>query len=232
MKKPKPENKTESTELGNPAAAAPGETPEDGIGDRIRSAREARGLSQTALATRTRMADSAGKGVARTVLVGYEAGTFRPGAREMRLICQALSVSPNWLLLGDEVPPAQASMEAVRGRDWTSALRLAMAITILKTHERAALKSLVLSLAGRQLGDMKLSALLAAGSMIAEASAPQLKEWLGGEADEVLESLDSLVLKHCVEGFSTNWGNKLLLDEDEGDVVGGEWLYKDPGEVA
>ena len=202
--------------------------PEDGIGDRIRSARDARGLSQTALAARTKVVDPAGKGVARTVLVGYESGNFRPGAREIRLICQALSVTPNWLILGNEVASGQASMEMVRRRDWNAAVRLAMAISVLKSHERGAFQSLVLSMAGRQLGDMKLSALLAMGSMIAQATEPELKNYLGAEVDGSLEEL----MVRCAEGFSTNAGNKLLLDEEEGDVIGGEWLYQDPDKVA
>lgn len=207
------------------ADGSPGEVPEDGIGDRIRSAREGRGLSQTALAGRTKMVDSTGKGVARTVLVGYEAGNFRPGAREIRLICQALSITPNWLILGAETSTSQASMELVRQRDWIAAMRLAMAISILKPHERSSFQSLVLSLAGRQLGDMKLSALLMMGSMAARDSLPQLASWLGEDAGDV--SLDELVIR-VSDGLHTNVGNKLLLDPDEGDIVGGEWLYPDP----
>lgn len=202
------------------------DAPENSIGVRLRAAREARGLSQTALATRTKLIDSTGKGVARTVLVGYEAGTFRPGAREIRLICQALSITPNWLILGAEGSTEQASMELLRRREWTSAVRLAMAISILKGHERGALQSLALSMAGRQLGDMHLSSLLTMASMVANATLPQLQSWFGDDAGEV--PLEDLV-KRASEGMHTNIGNKLLLDEEEGDVVGGEWLYPDPG---
>ena len=231
MKKPKTEMKTEPTEPGAAGAEELQAAPEDGIGDRIRSAREGRGFSQTGLATRTRVLDSKGKGVARTVIVGYEAGTFRPGAREIRLICQALSVSPNWLILGAEAAPTQASMETLRGNEWKTVIRLAMAISILKPHERAAFQSLVLSLAGRQLGDMKLSALLAAGSMVANASLPSLVTWIEVDQAELEhESLDALISRYATkgDGFTSNWGNKLVLDEDEGNVIGGEWLYPDP----
>jgi transcriptional regulator with XRE-family HTH domain len=223
MTKAKTEIKTDPTDVQEGAAAAP----EEGIGDRIRAARESRGLSQTALSARTKVVDSTGKGVARTVLVGYEAGTFRPGAREMRLLCQALSVSPNWLLLGADGTTTQASMEAVRRRDWATAVRLAMAIAVLKEHERASLQSLVLSLAGRQLGDLKLSSLLTVGSMIAQSSLPDLVEWFGDDVEgATLETL----MHRVSEGMVTNLGNKLQLN-DEGDVIGGEWLYRDPGKV-
>lgn len=225
MKKPKTEMETEPVD---PAAAGAAPAPEDGIGDRIRSAREGRGLSQTALAARTKMVDQAGKGVARTVLVGYESGNFRPGAREIRLLCQALSVTPNWLLMGDELASDQASLELVRRRDWRAAVRLAMAISILKTHERSAFQSLVLSLAGRQLGDMGLSSLLTTAAMVANATEPELRKYFGEAVDGTLEEL----VLSCAEGLTTNVGNKLLLDEEEGDVIGGEWLYPDPGKVA
>ena len=204
------------------------DAPEASIGVRLRSAREARGLSQTALATRTKLIDSTGKGVARTVLVGYEAGTFRPGAREIRLICQALSVTPNWLILGAEGTTEQASLELVRRREWTSAVRLAMAISILKGHERGALQSLALSMAGRQLGDMRLSSLLTLAGRVADDTLPSLQEWFGDDAGEV--PLEVLV-QRASDGMYTNIGNKLLLDEEAGDIVGGEWLYPDPGKV-
>lgn len=225
MKTPKTEQQTDQAKPGADAIDADSSAPESGIGDRIRAAREARGLSQTALAARTQMNDATGKGVGRTVLFGYETGKFRPGAREIRLICQALSITPNWLVLGDEAASTQASLELVRKRDWIAAVRLAMAISVLKPHERASFQSLVLSLAGRQLGDMKLSALLAMGSMVARDTLPQLESWLGEDVDEV--SLDELVTR-VSDGLHTNVGNKLLLDPDEGDIVGGEWLYRDP----
>lgn len=229
MKNQKTEPKTEGeTVPTSTETEAIDDAPENTIGVRLRAAREARGLSQTALAARTKMIDSTGKGVARTVLVGYEAGTFRPGAREIRLICQALSITPNWFILGAEGATEQASMELVRRREWTSAVRLAMAISILKGHERGALQSLALSMAGRQLGDMHLSSLLTMASMVANETLPSLQRWFGDDAGDL--PLDVLV-KRASDGIHTNIGNKLLLDPEEGDIVGGEWLYPGPGKV-
>lgn len=226
MTKPKTEPQTEGeTVLPGMETDTADEAPEASIGVRLRAAREARGLSQTALAARTKLIDATGKGVARTVVVGYEAGTFRPGAREIRLLCQALSITPNWLILGAEGSTEQASMELVRRREWKSAVRLAMAISILKGHERGALQSLALSMAGRQLGDMGLSSLLTMASMVANDTLPHLQAWFGDDADDVpLEVL----MQRASEGMHTNVGNKLLLDEEEGDIIGGEWLYPDP----
>jgi transcriptional regulator with XRE-family HTH domain len=217
------------------AAGQSVEAPEDAIGSRIRSAREARGLSQTAVSTRSKTIDPKGQGISRTVLVGYEAGNSKPGARELRLLSETLGVTPTWLIYGtdDGHETAQASLEVFRNRnDLISALRLALAIAVLRPHERGAFTSLVLSMAGRELGDMKLSALLVLGKQIAEPVLEQIKGNLPDDFDENTP-LDEQALSKLVAKFSevvtTNVGNRLLLDED-GDPVGGEWLYREPQE--
>lgn len=70
--------------------------PEDGIGLRIKSAREARKYSQIDMHKLT--------GLSRTVLINYEAGRHKPSAREIKLICDALKISPNFLIYGTEKP--------------------------------------------------------------------------------------------------------------------------------
>jgi hypothetical protein len=105
-----------------------------------------------------------------------------------------------------------------------------MAICILKPHERAAFQSLVLSMAGRQLGDLKLSSLLYVGLAVARDTMPVLKGWMGDGSED--KTLEELVAGIDLEQFTTNWGNKLLLDEETGDVIGGEWLYQEPVGVA
>ena len=62
----------------------------------LRRAREAKGLSHSDLNRQT--------GISRPVLFGYEAGRTKPGARELRLLSEALGVSPNRLLFGTEEP--------------------------------------------------------------------------------------------------------------------------------
>lgn len=69
---------------------------ENDIGLRIKAAREAHKLSQMDMHNRT--------GLSRTVLINYEAGRHKPGAREIRLICDTLQVSPNYLIYGTEEP--------------------------------------------------------------------------------------------------------------------------------
>jgi transcriptional regulator with XRE-family HTH domain len=67
---------------------------DDFISVQIRTARERAGLSVVELGRLT--------GISKTVLHGYERGRTRPGAREIRAISNALKVSPNWLIFGNE----------------------------------------------------------------------------------------------------------------------------------
>jgi transcriptional regulator with XRE-family HTH domain len=208
--------------------------PEDEIGSRIREARESRGLSQTAVATRTKMNDPKGQGISRTVLVGYEAGQTKPGAREIRLLCETLGVTPNVLIYGSELAhesTQQAALDAVRNMtDLVSALRLALAICVLRPHERSAISSLVLSMAGRELGDLKLSALFGLATWMSEPVFAEIRKVLPEDFDEngpLDATLESIMKASAEAGPITNIGNKLRLDED-GKVVGGEWLYPEP----
>lgn len=43
-------------------------------------------------------------GVSRSAIKGYETGRNMPGARELKLLCRVLKVSPNVLLFGTETP--------------------------------------------------------------------------------------------------------------------------------
>ena len=223
------EEKTESEETKVELSI---EVPEDGIGGRIRSARESRGFSQTAVAVRSKLVDPNKRGVARTVLVGYESGQFKPGAREIRILCEVLSITPNWLIYGDDsaFEAEQVSMEVVRKTDLQSAFSIAFAISVLKSHEKGAFKSLVLSMAGRELGDLRLSGLMFLSRSLADSAMKELTEFMGTEilaSDSVELTLDKLV-KKWGEGMDTNWGNKLSFGEDGEGPVTGEWLYPEP----
>lgn len=47
-------------------------------------------------------------GISRSVLFGYENGRTRPGAKEIRLLCDALKVTPNRLIYGSDETPFEA----------------------------------------------------------------------------------------------------------------------------
>jgi transcriptional regulator with XRE-family HTH domain len=210
------------------------DVPEDGVGSRLRAAREARGISQTALAEHSKSVDPDRKGVSRTVIVGYEAGQFKPGAREIRILCEALLVTPNWLIYGSDFAGGteQASMEAVRKNGLFAAMRLALAIAVLKPHERNAFSSLVLSMAGRELGDHKLSVLFLLAGKIAEPGASALVEGMDIPAERLIDMSVSEVLHEILDKFGPGthaaYGNKLAFPESGDGPIAGDWLYPEP----
>jgi len=76
--------------------------PEDGLGERIRQRREEKNFTQEALSvlTKSKYIDPECKGVSRPAIVGYEKNSTLPGARELRILAEALDVTPSWLVLG------------------------------------------------------------------------------------------------------------------------------------
>lgn len=80
--------------------------PEEGIGARIRDARlrPVYDLSVEALSRLCKEFDDQGQGITPTTLLRYEQGKVLPGARELRVLCDALDVSADWLLFGAENP--------------------------------------------------------------------------------------------------------------------------------
>jgi len=81
--------------------------PENGMGERIREKRKELGLTVEQLAALTAFYDfgteaEEEKGLSVSSLYLYEKSERLPRAKEMRLLCDALNVSPNWLLLGEE----------------------------------------------------------------------------------------------------------------------------------
>ena len=116
--------------------------PEDHMKDRIRETREARGLSQSDLHRKT--------GLSRTVLAGYESGKHKPGARELRMICDVLEISPTYLIYGSEEPfkkrPGLASLLGLKSQGAAAAQMAFMMPTVfamLQEGEKEALLTLV-----------------------------------------------------------------------------------------
>ncbi|GCL66372.1 helix-turn-helix domain-containing protein [Pseudaquabacterium pictum] len=96
----------ESRESLAAGTAQPGRLgkPEDQLGVRLQQAREEHRWTQGELAELTRSLDPDEKGVSRAVVSLYEAGTNRPSPREIRLLCEALRITPNFLIYGDDDP--------------------------------------------------------------------------------------------------------------------------------
>jgi transcriptional regulator with XRE-family HTH domain len=78
--------------------------PETGIAERIKEARQRpeNGLSIEALSRLCKLVDPVGQGIAFQTLAKYEKGIVLPGARELRILSEALNVSTDFLILGRE----------------------------------------------------------------------------------------------------------------------------------
>lgn len=72
----------------------------DNVGERIRQAREAAGLSTAQLARRL--------GVRTHTLSSWESGRAEPRANRLVMMAGVLNVSPTWLLMGQGQAPADS----------------------------------------------------------------------------------------------------------------------------
>jgi transcriptional regulator with XRE-family HTH domain len=175
------------------------------------------------------MADPDKRGISRTALIGYEQGSSSPGLREVRLLCEVLRVTPNWLVYGTEAAdfvslPSLEMFGPFARSELDNVMQAAFALMALKGHEREAILSLALSLAGRQLGDARLTGLLMAGRGLTEAFASELAAMApDANPSTTLEQLADLLSRQQ----GSNLGNRLAYD-DEGEVAGGTWTYPEP----
>lgn len=134
--------------------------PEDQLGDRLRAKRAELRLTHDGLSELTKIADVEGRGIARTSIRGYELGTYKPGAREIRILSVALKVSPSWLLLGGEeeacppVTPPAAGRGASKTR-WADVAMPMLAYSQLGVVERKQVCDLIETLYRIQVGEIK-----------------------------------------------------------------------------
>lgn len=84
-----------------PMRAPLGEPPESLLGKRLAAARAHYRLTVEALSRLVKSIDSTGKGISPPSLSRYEANENLPGVRELRLLCDALEVTPKWLIYGE-----------------------------------------------------------------------------------------------------------------------------------
>ncbi len=124
--------------------------PELELGQRIQDARRMAGLTQGELAEKTKRVDAEGNGISGSVISLYERGVNRPGPREIRILCEALRISPNHLIYGDE-DPFEGTGKYERYLGWARSeaeLYAAMTycLTRLHHHHKAAVMDLMMGL--------------------------------------------------------------------------------------
>lgn len=142
------------------------EAPEERLGERIKLVREKKQLTHDGLSNLAKMADGEGRGISRTTIRGYELGTYKPGARELRILCSALEVTPTWLLLGadqeqtpqvapDRRPPTPEGRQAKR---WADLVFPLFAFLELAPDERRQVADLVETMARLRRGEVPFRA--------------------------------------------------------------------------
>lgn len=208
MAKPKrkPSNQGEQSSrtranAGDPLAIA--------IGRRLVEAREGLGLSQADAAMASRRADPSGEGVSRSTLSLYETGINKPGARELVVLCEALKVTPNWLLYGSDNPARtlQASLDFLKGNELRVVLRLALAIMALDAAERDSFASLIFAAAGRKHGDVGLSSLMLMASTIENPLVAEIVKRVGEENKALpIQELMPIFVDQLSKGFYSSFG--------------------------
>jgi transcriptional regulator with XRE-family HTH domain len=140
--------------------------PEDGLGARVKTKRTAMGLTHDGLSELTKIADGERRGISRTSVRGYELGTYKPGARELRILSLTLEVSPNWLLFGGDddswgntAKPADQNLPS--NHRWADAVMPLISYSQLAKAERKQVSDLVETLYRLQIGEVKFRSMRA-----------------------------------------------------------------------
>lgn len=134
--------------------------PEELLGERVRALREKLGLTHDGLSNLTKIEDQEGRGISRTTIRGYEIGTYKPGARELRILSLALRVTPTWLLMGESESPREKNDGPelpANGASWRWAESAfpAFAFTQIGKEERRQISNLIETLYRFQIGELR-----------------------------------------------------------------------------
>lgn len=168
-----------------------------GVGAELRKARERSGKTISELHRET--------GISRTVLQGYEASRFAPGAAELKRVCKALNVSPNLVIFGEETPLDEKPLLSAYVGDMSMSMgptRLALVLHLLSASELTAILNLVESiLISRTGGVQKLKQALemfgllldspAMADVVSEMAAGMNQKMDAGDFNPMLEKLEA-----------------------------------------
>jgi transcriptional regulator with XRE-family HTH domain len=116
------------------------------VGERLRDARTAVQLTQGELSERTKLADKEGTGISRNVIAFIEQGRTQPGPKEIRLLCEALRITPNRLIYGEDDPFEEMSRARYGTSDAETLAYVAYCFSRMHRHHREALYKIMLDL--------------------------------------------------------------------------------------
>lgn len=137
-------------------------------------------------------------GISRSVLFGYENGRTKPGAREIRLLCDALKVTPNRLIYGSDDTPFEAGASPFP--EWLEfdsqdygTVNATVLMMMLSKEERLALFTLAYSILEARRGKQELEEAFLAIKMVGQVM---------GESD--------MLSREKLDAFGQNIEKKLL----------------------
>lgn len=165
---------TQPTEQSDQVKRDPA-TDNDTISFQLQSARVNIGLSIADLSKQT--------GISKTVLLGYERGRTKPGAREIRLLCAALHISPNRLLFGSDEFEANPS-------EFTSLFRKVRA----RPELGAILYSMCIPLVAQVMDEDEIASLFRIVAALMRARNPEASGHILNVASEAIAALDKITM--------------------------------------
>ncbi len=187
------------------------DSPEYGLGERIRHLREKLGLTHDGLSELAKIADKAGRGISRTTIRGYELRTYKPGTRELRILSLALNVSPSYLIFGEEFDGQPGGASLLSGekpgekRRWASIGFPAICFSQLGTVERRQILDLIETLYRLQIGEVKFRSLKAFAHDFADAIQDAVSDHI--ERQDVSQEVMAKVFFETVEAMKKRHGN-------------------------
>lgn len=142
-------------------------------------------------------------GVSRSAIKGYETGRNMPGARELKLLCRVLQVSPNVLLFGTEAPfgegakvasmsPGMQAMLSDPVDAKVARLRLMVLSQLLTSDEVASLTNIIQALAVARHGAEVVQQAILGADMYAGMAAQMSEGVLAGKAPSREEMTERL----------------------------------------
>lgn len=136
--------------------------PEDKLGERVKMVRDGLGLTHDGLSNLAKLVDQEGRGISRTTIRGYELGTYKPGARELRILSLALKKTPSWLLFGqeegstsNEITTNSANQTSATPARWANLAFSLISFLQLGREEKGQIVSLVETLLRLKIGEVR-----------------------------------------------------------------------------
>lgn len=195
--------------------------PEDGIGDRIRIIRESKKLSHDGLSSLTKICDLEKKGISRTTIRGYELGTFKPGTREIRVLSEALEVSPSFLIIG--APDSDKDFEKTDANSqdqskpifsFGKGVQTVWAFLELASEDKEIVRQLVLTLVRHKIGEVEFRKLDGVSTELGELIDDMIRDHKDGAAFDLDPIKNNPLIIDTMKRMSKKYGFDFPVEDE------------------